>query len=114
MSVVTTSHATTLPTQTDPRNVSVDAKFLMARWGKQSSALYAYIERIDGFPHQVAPAKWRFDHILAIEDAIAAGTVTIRPSKPWAAEPSSDDDEPDIDEFRRPKTSKKTKTKVAR
>ena len=98
---VTATHDLTLPAETDPRNVFVDAKFLQARWGKKKTAFYAYIDRIDGFPCQVVPGSWRFDHILAIEDGIADGTVTVRPGKPKADrdDVGADADGPELDDF---------------
>ena len=113
MKEVTAIHDLHLPTQTDPRHVFVDAKFLMKRWGRQSSAFYAYIRRIDGFPRQVAPGSWRLDHILAIEDAIAAGTVTIRPGTPKKKPAVAAEDEPDLEDFMHPKVAKKAKAKAA-
>jgi len=95
---VTATHDLTLPAETDPRNVFVDAKFLQARWGKKKTAFYAYIDRIDGFPCQVVPGSWRFDHILAIEDGIADGTVTVRPSAS-KADPCAEADGPELDDF---------------
>lgn len=57
---VTATHDLNLLTETDPRSVFVDAKFLMARWGKKKSAFYEYIGRIDGFPGQVVHGRWRW------------------------------------------------------
>jgi len=117
---VTATHDFPLPAETDPRNVFVDAKFLQARWGKKKTAFYAYIGRIDGFPCQVIPGFWRFDHILAIEDGIADGTVTVRPSKPKAHRDDADvADGPELDDFladgrTKAKRQAKTSTKVSR
>gem|GEM_PF-4653991 len=110
--VVTTSHDTTLPADTDPRHVFVDAKFLQARWGKGRSAFYAYIDRIDGFPGQVVHGRWRLDHILAIEDGLAAGTVTVRPGTPKAGPSVVAEDDPELDDFLNPKAAKKDKAKA--
>lgn len=119
MTVVTATHDLTLPTETDPRNVFVDAKFLQARWGKKKTAFYAYIERIDGFPCQVVPGSWRFDHILAIENGLADGTVTVRPSTPKADPDDADPDGPGLEEFladgrTKAKRQAKASTKVVR
>lgn len=61
----------TSQTALDPEHTFVGVPDLMARYGREKTTICALVKRA-GFPGEVAPRRWRLDHVMAYEERAGA------------------------------------------